>query len=301
MIANTEEFKNFENEFQENSIFLRDFSILISTNGRIINFASKKGVRTVNTALLESSIRTLESIKNCASLGNFSDTNTLIRKLRDDLLLYAYKLAVINKRQTFTEESLKGLSIESQEQFSNTFLKLEFNEMSDDEQAIEAWLSNSVEDVGYKIKKKLSFENYMTFLKQDSNIERILTEYNLDTYWKFLTKNLNNHVHNNGYHFTLHNLVKPTTKDLEVFLKNVNIRVSYIVTFFLILIIMIESSLLSSGDAIDYLESDLEIPEGCQYEIAPFIQKYIDDKVVTIHPELKNFLRDNNPHGMTIE
>jgi hypothetical protein len=64
---------------------------------------------------------------------------------------------------------------------------------------------------------------------------------------------------------------------------------------------MTESSLLSSGDAIDYLEEDLEIPEGCQYEIAPFIQKYIDEKVIKIHPELKQFLKDNNSHGMTIE
>jgi hypothetical protein len=51
---------------------------------------------------------------------------------------------------------------------------------------------------------------------------------------------------------------------------------------------------------IDYLDFDMQPPEDCQYQIAPFIQDYIDNKVVKIHPELKQFLKDNNNYGMKI-
>jgi len=51
---------------------------------------------------------------------------------------------------------------------------------------------------------------------------------------------------------------------------------------------------------IDYLDFDMQPPEDCQYQIAPFIQDYIDNKVVKIHPELKQFLKDNNNYRMKI-
>ncbi|RYE13482.1 MAG: hypothetical protein EOP45_21110 [Sphingobacteriaceae bacterium] len=63
---------------------------------------------------------------------------------------------------------------------------------------------------------------------------------------------------------------------------------------------MVESSLISSTDIVDYLECDIEPPENCQYQIAPFIQEYIDKKVVKLHPELKSYLNNNNSHGMKI-
>lgn len=278
MILDSEEFKKFDLEFQQNSGFLDNLSKLIAISGRIIMFISNKGFYTINTALLENSIRTLESIKMCSSLGNFADANTLIRKLRDDLLLYVYIISITNKRRLTSNSDL-----------------------TDDEKAVEAWLNNTVKELDYKTKKKLGFDNYMKYLKKDPNIENILKSYQLDNYWSYLTTKLNDYVHNNGLQFTLHNVIKSNTTQININLLNINIRTSFIITFFLILILMTESSLLSSGDAIDYLEEDLDIPEGCQFEIAPFIQKYIDEKVIKIHPELKQFLKDNNSHGMTIE
>lgn len=278
IILDSEEFKKFNIEFQQNSGFLDNLSKLIAISGRIIMFISNKGFYTINTALLENSIHTLESIKMCSSLGNFADANTLIRKLRDDLLLYVFIISNTNKKR-FTSNS----------------------NLTEDEKAVEAWLNNTVKELDNKTKKKLSYENYMKYLKQDPNIEKILKSYQLENYWSYLTTKLNDYVHNNGLQFTLHNVIKSNITHININLINVNIRTSFIITFFLILILMTESSLLSSGDAIDYLEEDLEIPEGCQYEIAPFIQKYIDEKVIKIHPELKQFLKDNNSHGMTIE
>jgi hypothetical protein len=64
---------------------------------------------------------------------------------------------------------------------------------------------------------------------------------------------------------------------------------------------MVESSLISSTDYIDHLDGGLEPPENSQYFIANFIQDFIDTKVIKLHPALKQYLKENNNHGMKIE
>lgn len=301
LVGDTEEFKIFSQEFDHNIEFLESFSSLIWFSGRIISFFSDKKMHFVSTTLLDNSIQTLKSIKLCCSIGSFADANTLIRKLRDDLILYVYILDVTNKRKPFVEDELSKLNVNSPEELADTFLNLRFNsELTEDEKAVDAWLNNTVLELPYKIKMKLSFENYMKFLKQNENIIKILDDYKLQNYWETLRSKLNNYVHSNGIQFTSHNLIKEHSEFLDVYLKNINTRTSYIITFFLVLIIMTEAALISSNDMKDYLDCGMEPPEGCQYEIAPFIQKYIDNEVVKIHPELKQFLKDNNNYGMKI-
>lgn len=301
-IEESEQYKDFLKEFDQNIKFLNDFSELIFYNGRIISFFSEsQKMHIVNTALIDNSIKTLQSIKLCCSIGSFTDANTLIRKLRDDLILYVYILDVVNKRKIFVEEDVNNLKTDNSNDFLESFSNLRFNtDFDENEKAVLAWLSNSVLKQPRNIKMKLSFENYMKYLKQNESINKILDEYNLQNYWETLRNRLNNYVHNNGIQFTSHNLIKEHNPQLEVYFKNINIRTSYIVTFFLVLIIMTESPLISSTDMMDYLNCNEEPPEDCQYEIAPFIQNYIDEKVVKIHSELKQFLRDNNKYGMKI-
>lgn len=300
-IEQTDAFKKFELEYESNVDFLEDFSNLVNLSGRIISFITDKNSHIVHGHLLDNSVQTLKSIKLCCSIGSFADANTLIRKLRDDLLLYVYTLAVVNQRKPFTEKSLDNLSIENQEEFLKGFSSLEFNTiLTDDEKAIDAWICNKVFELPKQIKNKLSFKNYMEFLKQNENIKDVLITYNLQKYWEELTTKLNNYVHNNGRQFTIHNLIRSDNQQLEIYLANVNARTSYIITFFLILITMVESALLCSGDIEDYLDLGIDPPEDCQYEIAPFVQEFIDKKVVEIHPELKQYLKDNNNYGMKI-
>ena len=302
-IDESEQYKNFLEEFDQNIKFLNDFSELIFYNGRIISvFSESQKMYIVNTALIDNSIKTLQSIKLCCSIGSFTDANTLIRKLRDDLILYVYILDVVNKRKIFIEEDLNNIKTDDSNVFLESFSNLRFNpDFNENEKAVLAWLSNSVLEQPRNIKMKLSFENYMKYLKENENINKILTDYNLQGYWETLRNRLNNYVHNNGIGFTSHNLIKEYNPNLEIYFKNINIRTSYIVTFFLVLIIMTESPLISSTDMMDYLNCNEEPPEDCQYEIAPFIQNYIDEKVVKIHSELKQFLRDNNNYGMKIK
>lgn len=302
-VKDTEAFLNFQTAYQENMDFLDSFIDLRMFSGRIISFITRqKQVLTFHAHLLDNSYTTLENIKSCCGNGGFADANSLVRRLRDDLLLYVYIIAVINQRKPFTEETLQNFKIDNIDNLVKSFESLEMNlNMSDDETAVEAWLTSAMGNMPKKIKMKLSFSNYMQFLRKDEKVENILSKYNLQDYWETLTEKLNNYMHNNGIKFTLDNNIRSDNKNLEVYLNNINIRVTYTISLFLVLITMVESALLCSGDIEDYLSMGEEPPENCQYEIAPFIQKFIDQKVSAMHPELKQYLQDNNNYGMKIE
>jgi hypothetical protein len=302
-VKDTEAFSKFQEAYQENMDFLDRFIDLRMFSGRIISFITKqKKMLTFHSHLLENSFVTLENIKSCCGNGGFADANSLVRRLRDDLLLYVYILAVINQRKPFTEESLQNFKMETIDDLVESFESLEVNSnMNDDETAVEAWLTNTMENMPKKIKMKLGFSNYMQFLRKDENVENILTRYKLEDYWLTLTDKLNNYMHSNGIKFALDNNVRSNDKNIEIYFNNINIRVSYIMSLFLVLITMIESALLCSGDIEDYLNMGEDPPEDCQYEIAPFIQEYLDYKVSAMHPELKQYLKDNNNYGMKIE
>jgi len=300
-VENSEEFKFFSNELEKNIFFLESFASHILYSGKVITFISDKKVNILNPILLQSCCKTLKNINYCCSTGSFSDANTLIRKFRDDLLLYAFILDSSTKRNVFKSDELDKLDLSNTKNFTQSFLSLTMDTtLSMDETAVAAWFENSVDQLSAKNRRRLSFDNYMTYLEQDDRIKQILKDYKLEKYWTTLTTKLNDYVHNNGIKFTSHNLISLPNINLEVFLNNINFRISYILTFFLILILMIDSTLIRSDDMMDYLENDIPPPEDLQYDIAPFIQEYIDEKVVALHPELKQYLKDNNINGMNI-
>lgn len=300
-IDETELYITFSKKLENDVYFLDGLNNLVVCYGRIKIFHSKSGPIILNTELIDSAVRTLNSIKLCCSIGSFSDANTLIRKYRDDLLLYVYSLDVINNRKNFIEGDLLNLNTDNVDEFGNTFMDLRLNpKYTDDEIALEAWLNNKVNDLPGKLKFRISFENYMDRFKQNPDITGILSNYGLANYWEELRNKLNDYVHNNGLNYACHNNTRLLDKNLKTLLDNVNTRVSYITTFFLILIIMTDATLISSTDMIDHLDMGITPPEGAQYWIASFIQEYIDEKVIPLHPELKAYLKDKNAYGMDI-
>lgn len=301
-INETEEFKIFSVELDYISEFFSSLSELIYSNGKTIWFTLDKKIYTLDTSLLESSSQTLKSIKLCSSIGSFSDANTLIRKLRDDLLQYIYILTIIEQRKPFSEESVNDIKTDNAEEFTSSIFKLQYNNiLSDDEQAVSAWFNNTVAELKHSLKKKLEFENYMTVIKQNSNISHILSEYKLQEYWEKLRRRLNDYVHSNGISYSRHNHILVGDKNLETHLKNISFRTSYVASFFTVVLLMVKSSLISSTDFINHLDCNMEPPEGSQYFVASFVQDFIDKKVTTIHPELKQYLKDNNINGMKID
>ncbi len=300
-VGETDDFKAFANDIDYLIEFFKSFSELLFFNGRIISFFTDKHIFNLNTDLIDSSAQTLRSIKLCCSIGSFSDANTLIRKLRDDLIQYVYVHTIINARKSFNEDDLQNIKFDNPEEFANSITNIRLNSsLTDDEKALSAWFSNTVSDLDRPIRKKLEFENYMKVLKQNSNIAHILEVYNLVDYWEILRTKLNDYVHNNGIKFTSQNSIRNNDKNLEIHLKNIKFRTSYISSFFVIALLMVDSSLISSTDYIDHLDCDLEPPEDSQYFIAGFMQEFIDTKVNNLHPEIKQYLIENNINGMRI-
>ncbi len=301
-VDETEEFKKFSKEIDYLAEFFKRFSELIFYNGRIISFFTDSNIHYLNTSLLDSPSQTLRSIKLCCSIGSFSDANTLIRKFRDDLILYVYILSIIDTRKPFIEEDLENLKIDNPEEFVDSFSKIRFNSiLTDDEKAVDAWFSNTVSNISKSIRRKLEFENYMKIIKQNPKISQILEQYNLQNYWETLRKRLNDYVHNNGVRFSLHNSIRVHDKNLDVHLKNINTRTFYIASFFIVALLMVDSSLIASTDYIDHLDCNLEPPENSQYFVASFIQHFIDTRITKLHPEIKQYLIDNNNYEMRIE
>ncbi|MGF7233319.1 hypothetical protein, partial [Arachidicoccus sp.] len=54
-------------------------------------------------------------------------------------------------------------------------------------------------------------------------------------------------------------------------------------------------------DYLDSLDCGCEPIDGSQYYVAPFVQDFIDLKIANLHPELKQYLIDNNRYSMKIE
>lgn len=301
-IDEMEEFKTFSNEIDYLANFFLNFSELISYNGIVISFITNNHTFYFDTTLIESASKTLENIKHCCSIGSFSDANTLIRKLRDDLIQYLYILTIIKNRKAFIVDDLEDFKLDGLEKFIESLSNLRINDtLTDDEKAISAWFSNTVFELDYRVKRKLEFENYMKVLKQNPNINDVIEKYNLQKYWEMLRKRLNDYVHNNGIIYSMHNSVETYDKNLNIHLKNVNTRTDYISSFFIITLLMIDPSLIMSTEYIDYIDSNLKPPEDSQYNIAVFVQDFIDLKISKLHPELKNYLKDNNIYGMKIE
>lgn len=301
-IDETEEFKTFSEEIDYLIKFFISFSDLITYNGTIISFITDKQTFNLDTTLIDSASKTLKSIKHCCSIGSFSDANTLIRKLRDDLIQYVFILTIIENRETFIVGDLVELKQENLKEFIESLSNLRINEtLNDDEKAVSAWFNNTVFELKYTIRKKLGFENYMKVLKQNPNIIDVLEKYNLQKYWETLRKRLNDYVHNNGIGFSMHNSIKTYDKNLKTHLKNIIIRTDYISSFFMIVLLMVNPSLIMSTDYIDHIDLDLKPPEDSQYYVAPFIQEFLNLKITKLHPELKNYLKDYNIYGMKIE
>src|SRR5690554_1579383 len=195
-IIETEEFKTFTQDIDYLTEFFSDLSELISFNGRMITFFSANECYFLNTALIKSSTQTLRNIKLCCSIGSFSDANTLIRKLRDDLIQYVYILSIIRDRKPLNEEDLKNLKTDNREEFVKSFCAIRINtDLTDNEKALSAWFSNTVSGLERPIRRKLEFENYMKTLKQNPSIEQILKNYKLQDYWETLRRRLNDYVH----------------------------------------------------------------------------------------------------------
>jgi hypothetical protein len=285
--------------------FLDSLSGLIYYNGHMTICITKNKMHMFQPYLINSSVKTLASIKYCCMAGSFSDANTLVRKFRDDLMLYLYILEVLNNRKKIDEKSIEEIvgdkmDIDKIENLIEIMLNNEVNGRmkNDHDICVDAWFDDKVDILPWSIQKKLAIETYINYLETNGSIKKILYEYELKEIWEKIRTKLNKYVHNKGQNYTQVNIILDQNEHI---FQEVILKLEFITTIFLTLLILINPSMIQSTEYIDYMDSDLTPPENSQYTIAAFIQEFIDEYINKMNPELKAFLKHNNKYGMIID
>jgi len=233
----------------------------ISWNGHVIAsfIGGKKFI--LQTELIDSAVKTLCSIRMCCQYGNISDANTLIRKYRDDMFLLLYFIEVSNNYSILNEKTTEH-----------------------EENAVK-WIENRLND--------LHISTILKYLATNKIVAEVIKKHNLRNVWDAIGTNLNNYVHNNGMYYTLLNYGNFDKKGIDSFTKDTLFKLEYITVVFMVILILIEAPFISSSDYIDALTVGIEPEDGSQYNIAPFIQEFINKNIKKVNPELKKFLVDN--------
>lgn len=259
VIQSDPRFKEIIESLDNHLMFVWQLSDLIWSNGNVNFFNHGNRYFRMRTELIDSTESTLKSIRILIDYGNFSDANVLIRKFRDDLFLYLYFLEVSNR-------------------YNHKAISKHDNNCFD-------WMEGQLKD--------FKLTDILIFLMKNKEVEKVINKYKLRKVWDDIGMNLNNFVHANGLSYVQMNYANFNSTSIEKILKDVKFKIEYIVSIFVILIILIKPNLIAASDYVDAFDLGVQPKLGSQYFVAPFIQNYLDEHIVNLNPEIKKFIKDN--------
>ena len=208
---------------------------------------------------------TLLSIKECITLFDFASSFTLLRKFKDDFLLFAYFIKLGN----FDVIDSPKEHVKYMKNVKNAF----------------DWADNIMSDVYSK--NIIDYFLMVNCIKSFDENTKILN--NL----KILNQTLNKFAHSNGISYiTKYDPIfekERTLKLFSYFTKQLDIVVTSIFT----IVFYLSPKYLQSIDYLDYIEAGLTPPEGCQYWVAPYLQDFIKDRINNVNPQFKIFLQEH--------
>ena len=267
-VAGTSEFIQLNKVLLEIRDFIHELGFLAF--GRDIHFLRGIGPVTGNT-ILDSSARTMESIRHCCLNANFADAYTLLRKYRDDLFYYIYLFAVADK---------------------SDFLQfVEKNDLNKDEKNIWNWLHNQQKD--------LKIGDVLKCVASHPAAKKAVQDFKLKISFDDLAKKLNNYVHSNGRSFYNKSFDRifhegRVKEKCDEFIK----ASVYITMTFLLLLILISPLSIMSEDYTDYLDVGDVSPEDSQYWVAPFVSEFLGKYSYVLDEKCNEYLKEKT--GMQI-
>ena len=212
--------------------------------------------------ILNSARLTLHSIQLCCENCNLADAHTLIRKYRDDLFFYLYILYVDNDTNIFSDE-----------------------EKTKHQKNIDKWKEDGLSD--------LNITEILKYIGESDSSKEAVKKYKLKNSFTKISKDLNDFVHSNGKSFYNRGYIYYVdTKSIQENVNKIKYEINYITSVFLFLLILIRENYIASTDYIDCLDCGLEPEEGMQYWVAPFIKEYIDEKMILVNSEWKEYLKN---------
>lgn len=210
--------------------------------------------------IIGSASDTLHSIMLCCEYGHLADSNTLLRKYRDDLFFYLYLIAFNSSRDVIDKEH---------------YLKHEAN--------INKWQQNEL--------LNLKIGTVLKFISEVPSLEIAMEKYKLQKSFSDIGQKLNNYVHSNGIDFYNKSTRAYRDNSLNISLNQIMEHTNYITTTFVFLVGLCSKISLMATDYIDYLEFDETPPEGSQYWVAPFITDYLKENVHILGKDCIEYLR----------
>lgn len=215
---------------------------------------------------------TIVSIKTILELGHITDAKVLLRNFFDETIINLYFIARLKKKD---DDFLKVIANDI-----SLVQGVKVEELYDGN--ISDWLSDNKTKA---LQRALRYEEMVKCLKQEVRITGIV-EYLESSECKKMREWLNDAVHLNYYRAILLNdgrlgidgLRKATIDKFKcVFDK--------IVMFHATCLFCLESMYMMSSDYFDYIDSGMEPPEGCQYDVASSVQSFLDKTVYKKCPD----------------
>ncbi|MEX2410280.1 MAG: hypothetical protein WD607_02725 [Candidatus Paceibacterota bacterium] len=214
----------------------------------------------LGTELIDSTVMTLKNIKSCLTNGSLSDAYTLLRKVRDESLLFLYFLIIVRNNHS--------KKVEINDQIQNLF----------------DWYDSKI--------SYIKNEEVFNYIRKYQNVDSVISKHDLDSEWEELRIKLNEYVHTKGVKNASSNYSQ--IYDYESGFEEIGEDIKYIAVSFIFILLMIDSTVIMSTDYIDYLEMNMIPPDGSQYEIAPVVQKFIDTYLKTYNNELVTFIKETS-------
>lgn len=239
--------------------FLCDFEVL-SSDRDVVFFHN----RVFFLSRISISLKcTMGSIISCCEYGCIADANTLLRKYRDDLFFYLYILVYDSEKKSGAE--------------SKALFEMEHN--------IDSWLQNEL--------NHLNINSVLKAIASSPELNDAIKSYKLKSDFDRISRRLNSFVHGNGYWF--YNQPSNDYKGSELAIEMAKIcnEAKYVTVVFLFLLMLCTPIATMSTDYIACLDSGIQPPDGSQYWVAPFIQKFLAENESLISENCLQYLRDN--------
>lgn len=213
----------------------------------------------------------IDSIKAVLTLGHVSDARTLLRSLFDEMVVNLYFTARLRKKGDECNRLMTN---------DNGFVQdLKLEELYDAN--VSDWLADNKTK---SLKAALRYDEMKKFLCQEARLIGIV-EYLESDECKKMREWLNDAVHLNHYKSILLNDGLLCLDDLrKATLDELKRAFDKITMFHITCMFCLSPVYMMSSDYLDYKECGMEPPEGCQYEVSPFIQSYLDKTVYKLQP-----------------
>ena len=218
----------------------------------------------------------IESISVVLELGHITDAKALLRNLFDETIVNLYFMAKLKKK----DEELIDLIASDDFFIQGAQLERLYDVNLSD------WLANDTTT----FKRALRYDDMHKFLKREVRITGIV-EYLDSLECKKMREWLNDAVHLNYYKAILLNEGRLCIDDeRKSAVDEFKHAFDQIVMFHVSCVFCLEPSYLMSSDYRDYEDCGMKPPEGCQYDVAPFIQSYLEKTVYKVIPDWAKIL-----------